>query len=104
MRTVNLMKELEDFDSKIYERLSRAESNSTADATLTEAKTRKSNASAKETEAKATKIQSETDILDQEFLHNKHGINHSRDLDKLEAQTRSDMAKQAQVQQSKQVQ
>lgn len=59
-------KQLEDYDSKIHERLSRTEENKSGDAKLKEAK-------AEQALATAEKIRSEADILDQSFLYLQSG-------------------------------
>jgi len=57
-----LMKQLEDLDSKIFERLSRTEENTEADIEMKKAR------AAKELAA-ADKLQSEADVIDQEFIN-----------------------------------
>ena len=59
-------KQLEDYDSKIYERLSRTDENAQGDAALKQAK-------AEQALATAEKIKSETDILDQTFMYLQNG-------------------------------
>jgi len=60
------MKQLEDYDAKIHERLSRTEENVKGDSVLKQAK-------ANQAQATAEKIQSETDILDQSFMYLQNG-------------------------------
>jgi len=59
-------KQLEDYDSKIYERISRTDENAEGDRTLKKAK-------AEQALATAAKIAAETDILDQSFLYVQSG-------------------------------
>jgi hypothetical protein len=66
LKNAILMKELEDMDSKIYERLSRTEENSEADVAMKQAK-------AEQSLAAAEKLRSEADKIDQEYLDTQSG-------------------------------
>jgi hypothetical protein len=72
MREQLLMKQMEDYDSRIHERVSRALENQNADMLVKAAR-------AQEHQEKARKLRSETDILDKEFAKDVSGKN---DLDK----------------------
>ena len=72
-----LRKEMEDIDSKIFERLSRTENNLKSDATLKEAK-------AEQAIATAEKLSAETDVIDQEFLNVETGQARQEDLEDRE--------------------
>jgi len=77
-------KQLEDYDSKIYERLSRTEENATGDSVLKQAKAEESLARAKEALAIASKLEAETDILDQDFIHARNGGKRKEQIEDLE--------------------
>ena len=62
LKNALLMKQMEDVDSKIFERLSRTEENTEADIAMKQAKARKEVAA-------ASKLEAETDVIDQEFLN-----------------------------------
>jgi len=83
-----LMKELEDVESKIAERLSRTERNSQAEVAL-------ANAKAKQALATADKISSETDILDQSFLEIQSGVKRQQDIEDQQFKANVDAAKDA---------
>lgn len=70
-------KELQDLDSKIYERMSRAEDNSTNDAALKKAK-------ADQALAVAEKLRAETDILDATFLEIQSGDKRRKEIEDQE--------------------
>lgn len=70
-------KQLEDYDSKIYERMSRTEENAQGDAALKQAK-------AEQAMATAEKIKSETDILDQSFMYLQNGDKRRDDVEDQE--------------------
>lgn len=74
LKNALLMKQLEDIDSKVFERLSRTEENKTADIEMKNAKARQSNAS-------ADKLESETDVIDQMFLKEMTGVNRAEVLE-----------------------
>ena len=71
------MKQLEDYDSKIHERLSRTEENASGDAALKQAK-------ADQAYATAEKIKSETDILDSQFIRVQSGQQRTEDVEDAE--------------------
>jgi len=87
LKNAILMKELEDLDSKITERVSRAAGN-TNDSDLTAAKT-------EQALALADKLKSETDILDQSFLYLQSGKSRQEDIEDQEYTTSVDAAKSA---------
>lgn len=62
LKNALLLKQMEDVDSKIFERLSRTEENKTADINM-------KNARAAQANATAEKLAAETDVLDQQFLN-----------------------------------
>lgn len=78
-------KQLEDYDSKIYERLSRTDENANADATLKQAK-------AEQALATAAKIESETDILDQSFVYLETGDKRRAEIEDMEYKAQVDAA------------
>ncbi len=69
-------KQLEEADSRIYERLSRTEENTKGD-------TVKKQAEANLANAQAGKLEAETDILDTQFVEGQNGIKRQRDVDDL---------------------
>jgi len=71
------MKQLEDYDSKIYERISRTEENSNGDNELKLAK-------AEQAIATSEKLRSETDILDSQFLRVQTGQQRLEDVEDQE--------------------
>jgi len=85
LKNAILMKELEDLDSKITERVSRAAGN-TGDSDLTAAKT-------EQALALTDKLKSETDILDQSFLYLQSGKSRQEDVEDQEYKTSVDAAK-----------
>lgn len=89
LKNAILMKELEDMDSKISERISRAEENTDADTQLKQAK-------AAQAMATAEKIESETDILDQSFLYLQNGDKRREDIEDQEFSLQGEMAKKEQ--------
>ena len=82
-------KQLEDYDSKIFERLSRTEENASGDAILKQAK-------ANQALATAEKIKSETDILDASFLMVQDGTTRQQEVDDQQFKANVDMAKEEQ--------
>lgn len=82
------MKELEDYDSKIYERISRTEENMKGDSALKQAK-------AEQALATAEKLQSETDILDQSFLYLQSGQKREDEVQDQEFQAANDAFRMA---------
>jgi hypothetical protein len=76
LKNAILMKELEDLDSKIMERVSRADRNA-QEPELMGAKVRKENAI-------ADKLESETDVLDQSFLYLQSGEARKEDIEDQE--------------------
>ena len=80
-------KQLEDYDSKIYERLSRTDENANGDAVLKQAK-------AEQAAATAEKIKSETDILDASFLYVQSGQERQDQVDDLQFAAEVDSAKE----------
>lgn len=83
------MKQLEDYDSKIHERLSRTEENLKADTAIKQAK-------AEQALATAEKLKSETDILDQSFLDIQTGLKREQEVEDQEYKLQSDLAKEEQ--------
>ena len=79
-------KQLEDYDSKIYERLSRTDENTTGDALLKQAK-------AEQALATAEKIKSETDILDSSFLEIQTGVKRQKEIEDQEYKLQGDITK-----------
>jgi len=77
-------KELEDMDSKIYERLSRTDENTNSDSAI-------KNAKAEQAIATAEKLRSETDILDANFLRLQSGAQRQEEIEdqEYEAQTKA---------------
>ena len=94
LKNAILLKELEDYDSKIYERLSRTESNSTVEAEAQKAKTDKDVAA-------AGKLRAETDKIDQEYLQDQDGVSHDREIQKINAKSKGDVVKQTVANQAK---
>ena len=82
------MKELEDYDSKIFERISRTNENVKGDSALKAAK-------AEQAAATAEKIKSETDILDQSFLYLQSGQKRQEDVEDQEYKATVDAFRQA---------
>ena len=82
-------KQLEDYDSKIYERLSRTDENAQGDALLKAAK-------AAQAQATAEKIQSETDILDQSFVYLQNGDKRREEVQDMQFKADVDSAKKEQ--------
>jgi len=82
-------KQLEDYDSKIYERLSRTEENAQGDAKLKQAK-------AQQAISTAAKLDEETDILSQSFLFLQDGTKRQQDIEDQEYKLQGEMAKQQQ--------
>ena len=83
------MKQLEDYDSKIYERMSRTDENLEADVAIKKAK-------AEQALATAEKIKSETDILDSSFLEITSGEKRKQDVEDQEFKLQGEMAKEEQ--------
>ena len=81
-------KQLEDYDSKIYERLSRTDENANGDAALKHGK-------AEQALATAEKIKSETDILDASFLYVQSGQERQDQVEDLQFAAEVDSAKEA---------
>ena len=82
-------KQLEDYDSKIFERLSRTEENAQGDAKLKQAK-------AEQALATAAKLEAETDIIDQSFLFLQDGTKRQDDIQDQEYKLQGEMAKDQQ--------
>lgn len=82
-------KQLEDFDSKIFERLSRTDENANGDAALKAAK-------AEQALATAAKINEESDILAATFLEIQTGMKREREIEDQEFKLQGDMAKAVQ--------
>jgi len=78
-------KQLEDYDSKIFERLSRTDENARGDSALKQAK-------AEQALATAEKIQSETDILDQTFMYLQNGDKRRDEVQDMEYKASVDAA------------
>ena len=78
-------KQLEDYDSKIYERMSRTDENLQADVALKQAK-------ADQALATAEKIQSETDILDQTFMYLQNGDKRREQVEDMQFKAEVDAA------------
>ena len=87
LKNAILMKQLEDVDSKIYERLSRTEENANGDALLKQAK-------AEQAMATAEKIKSETDILDSSFLALQTGQKRLEEVEDQEFKLAGEIAKE----------
>lgn len=82
-------KQLEDYDSKIFERLSRQEENLSADVALKQAK-------AAQAISTAAKIDEETDILAQSFLEIQTGSKRQAEIEDQEFALQGEMAKEEQ--------
>ena len=82
-------KQLEDYDSKIYERLSRTDENAQGDAALKQAK-------AEQALATAEKIKSETDILDQTFVYLQNGDKRREQVEDMQFKADTEAAKKEQ--------
>ena len=82
-------KQLEDYDSKIYERLSRTDENAVADTALKQAK-------AEQALATADKIREEADILAQSFLEIQTGEKRMQQIEDQEFKLRGELAKEEQ--------
>ena len=80
-------KQLEDFDSKIYERLSRTGQNEEMDVILAQAK-------AAQHRATAEKLQSETDVIDAAFLKLESGQQRMEDVEDQEFKVSGELAKE----------
>jgi transcriptional/translational regulatory protein YebC/TACO1 len=80
-----LMKDLEDLDSKIFERMSRTEDNQVADAKLKEAKSELAI-------AQAEKVQAEADLIDQEFIDKDSGKTRMQDIEDQEFEANTKLA------------
>jgi len=85
LKNAVLMKELEDLDSKIYERMSRTEKNSQADKEVALSK-------ARDLDAKAEKTSAETDILNQQFLDQESGKSRLESIEDQEFKAANDKA------------
>ncbi len=82
-------KQLEDYDSKIFERLSRTDENAQSDAAVKQAK-------AEQALATAEKIRAETDILDQSFIMVQSGEQRKQDVEDQEYAANVGAAKEQQ--------
>ena len=80
-------KQLEDYDSKIFERLSRTDENANGDAMLKRAKAEMSLAAAE-------KIKSETDVLDASFLKLQSGQQRVEDVEDQQFKADVELAKE----------
>ena len=89
LKNAILMKQMEDTDSKIAERLSRSEENMVADSAVKRAK-------AEQALATADKLRSETDILDQSFIDVQSGMKRQQEVEDQQFKADTDMAKEAQ--------
>lgn len=74
LKNAVLMKQLEDIDSKIFERLSRTEENKSADIEMKRAK-------AAQATATAEKLSAETDVIDQQFLRTHTGADRAEAME-----------------------
>lgn len=86
MKNAILLKEMEDMDSKIHERLSRTEENLQSDIELKRAK-------AEQARSTAAKIDEEADILAQSFLEIQTGEKRKQDIEDQEYKLQGEMAK-----------
>jgi len=84
MEIATLAKGVEDTDSKIVERVSRAEENMTADIDVKKSQAESFRAQAEKLLAEAAKLESETDAIDNDFLETRDGT--ARERDELDAE------------------
>lgn len=82
MEIATLSKGIEDTDSKIVERVSRAEENMTADIMVKQSQAMSLRAQAEKLMAEADKLSSETDVIDKDFMHDFSG--EKRKLEELD--------------------